>query len=420
MIVQAQVINKLIRDNDVPLLIDNGFNQDYFSEYKEEFNFIQNHFNKYGRIPDQATFLEKFPDFDIIQVNETDSYLIDQLVEDKNQRLLASVFNKVRELLMQNKTDDAMSLYLNATESIVKAKHVECVDILKDTSRYDDYVERCKDFSKYYISTGFKELDKLIGGWDRQEELATIVARPGVGKSWCLLKCAVAAIEQGLKVGLYSGEMSVRKVGYRFDTLDGHISNYAITKGNTEVQNEYKRYIDKLPTKYKSSFKVLTPTMISGPAGVTALRSFVEKEDIDILFVDQHSLLEDDKRGKTPVEKASNISRDLKNLQVMEQIPIIAVSQQNRERSESGLSTSMVAQSDRISQDSTIVLFLEHKDDIFTINLVKSRDSETNKKIKYCADINKGIFQYLPEEDNALNGEGSEDLAREFGEEEVF
>ena len=41
--------------------------------------------------------------------------------------------------------------------------------------------------------------------------------------------------------------------------------------------------------------------------------------------MDQHSLLEDDKKGRTPVDRAANISKDLKNLQVMKKIPIIAV-----------------------------------------------------------------------------------------------
>lgn len=60
--------------------------------------------------------------------------------------------------------------------------------------------------------------------------------------------------------------------------------------------------------------KVITPSMINGPAGVSALRAFVEKESIDILFVDQHSLLEDDHHARNSVDRASNISRDLKNL----------------------------------------------------------------------------------------------------------
>ena len=144
MIIQTQVLNKMVANNDTSLLIGNNLDEEYFSDYKEEFKFIKEHFNKYGRIPDLATFVSKFPDFDVLQVDEPNNYLVDELVKDKNTRLLATIFNKVRDLLMKNKVDEALALYTTAQESVVKAKHFQSVDILTDTSRYDAYVERCE------------------------------------------------------------------------------------------------------------------------------------------------------------------------------------------------------------------------------------------------------------------------------------
>ena len=279
------------------------------------------------------------------------------------------------------------------------------MDILKDTSRYDAYIERLTSFDKYYVRTGLPELDSIIGGWDREEELATIVARTNVGKSWLLLKFAVAAAEQGLNVGVYSGEMSEKKVGYRIDTLIQHISNGALIHGSSNIQNDYKTYIENLPSRFKGSIKVLTPNMVNGPAGVTTLRAFVEKDNLDILFIDQHSLLEDDRKAKNPIERASNISKDLKNLQVLKRIPIISVSQQNRSSTENGVGSEHIAQSDRIAQDSTIILFFEkHKDDnsLLDIDLVKSRDSENGKKLTYKVDFNRGEFIYMSSGDDKL------------------
>ena len=422
--IQLQVLNRIISEQDSSLLLLNNLTQDYFSDYPNEYNFINNHLSQYGKIPDQISFLNKFPDFTVIEVNEPTKYLINELYSDYNMRFLAKTFNQVRKLLNEGKTEEAMKVYTTASDDMVKAVHLESIDILEDTSRYDDYVERCNDFNKYYVKTGFRELDQLIGGWDKYEELATIAARPGVGKSWVLIKVALAALEQGLRVGIYSGEMSERKVGYRFDIWASHISNSAITKGRVDVQNEYKMYIDSLKDKYNGCLKVLTPAMINGPAGVTALRAFIEKENLDILLIDQHSLIEDDRKAKNPVEKAANISRDLKNLQVLKKIPIIAVSQQNRASTENGASTANIAQSDRISQDSTILIFLEQKDGVLTLNLVKARDSVNNKKLQYACDLDKGILQFMPEEENG-NSQECENLRNEFeytnsGEDDVF
>ena len=378
---------------------------------------------KYGNVPDINTFASEFPHFDFIQVNESPSYLIDKLYEDRNARKLSTLFNKIRQEFNDGDIDKAMNTYLSSMNDIAKAKHIESIDLLRDTSRYDAFIDRADDWKKFFVKTGFPELDEIIGGWDRQEELATIVARSNMGKSWILLKCACAAAEQGLNVGIYSGEMSERKVGYRIDTLIGHISNTALTKGNIEVQNEYKQYLDSLPNKFTGTMKVLTPNMIGGPAGVTALRAFIEKDNLDILFVDQHSLLEDDRKAKNPVEKASNISKDLKNLQVLKQIPIISVSQQNRASTENGVGLEHIAQSDRIAQDSTIVLFFEQKDGIITMHLVKSRDSANMKDLSYAVDLNRGIFTYIPTENDALeNGDQIQNLLDEYEatEEDIF
>ena len=404
--IQEQVINYILDSKDTSLIILNRLDESFFPNYKGEWKYIVNHFDKYGKIPDKESFLNSFPDFDLINVTEPSQYLVDELYKEHQSNQLAETFNKVRKMLIEGKTEEAVSLYKTAYEKISVGVPLTSVDILKDTSRYDAYLERLQSFDKYYVRTGLPELDSIIGGWDREEELATIVARTNVGKSWLLLKFAVAAAEQGLTVGIYSGEMSEKKVGYRIDTLIQHISNGALIHGSSSIQNDYKTYMDNLPTRFKGSIKVLTPNMINGAAGVTALRAFVEKDKLDILFIDQHSLLEDDRKAKNPVERASNISKDLKNLQVLKRIPIISVSQQNRASTDNGVGSEHVAQSDRIAQDSTIILFFErHKDDntLLDVDLVKSRDSENGKKLTYKIDFNRGEFTYVPGKEDLTN-----------------
>lgn len=420
--IQLQVINKILETGDSSFITLNNLTDEFFSDYKNEFNYILNHLNKYNKIPDKETFLSVFPDFDIINVKESFDYLLDALFEDRNKLYLAFTFNKIRNLVNEGKIEEATNYYLSAKDNLSKtATHIQSVDILKDTSRYNKYIEKTEDFNKYYIKTGFKELDEVIGGWDKQEELATIVARPNVGKSMLLFKVALEAAKQGLTVGIYSGEMSENKVGYRIDTFISHISNTKIIHGNVEIMNDYRKYIDELGNSIKGSLKVITPSMIGGPAGVNALKAFIERDHLDMLCIDQHSLLEDDRKAKNPIERAANISKDLKNLQVITKIPIIAVSQQNRTTVEEGkdLDVSKIAQTDRIGQDSTIVLFLEQKDNVLTISLVKSRDSSRGQKLKYYVDFDKGTFEYLPNEKDALSGAQSEELRKEYEGESV-
>lgn len=418
--IQLQFLNKLLDTKNSSLITLNNLTSDYFSNYRKEFNFILNHLREYNSMPDKETFLNAFPDFELINVTENDNYLLEELFKDYKENALIDTFNKVRYLMLAGKSEEALNVYKNSVDKIATSgTALQCVDLLKDTSRYDRYLEKTKNIDKYYISTGFKELDDILGGWDRQEELATIVARTNNGKSWLLLKCATAAIEQNLNVGIYSGEMSADKVGYRIDTLLSHISNGSLTHGNDNVVQDYNKYIAQIKNRYTGSLKVLIPNMIQGPAGVTALRAFIEKENLDILFVDQHSLLEDDRKAKNPVERASNISKDLKNLQVLKQIPIIAVSQLNRTKNEDGselLDSTQLAQSDRIAQDSTSIIGItrDKKDNsLFKIHIIKSRDSINGKILSYLVDLDKGKFTYIPEEDEKEENNETENSTSE-------
>lgn len=413
--IQLQYLNRILDTKDPTLITLNNLSVDFFSDYKDEFNYIKNHLQRYGNIPDKVTFLNVFPDFTVLDVKETDSFLLDSLYDDYNQRLLAKTFNRVREALVSGDTEKAMQIYSESSDTLLKAKHLEAVDIYQNLDRYDDYVNKSTNLSQYYVKTGFPELDEVIGGWDRREELATIVARPNVGKSFILFKTALAAAEQGLTVGIYSGEMSETKVGYRMDTLLSHISNTKIIHGNTDIKEEYRRFLDNVSNKLEGKILVLTPAMINGTAGVNALRAFIEKYNLDMLCIDQHSLLEDDRKARNPVERAANISKDLKNLQVMVKIPIISVSQQNRESTEeTGVDTKNIAQSDRIGQDSTVVIFLEKKDSVMTLYLVKSRDSVNGLKLSYAVNLDTGSWIFIPSEEDALNGSHCEELKSEY------
>lgn len=406
---QLQLINKILETKNYGLITLNNLTEDFFFNYPAEFTFIRNHYKSYQSVPDKLTFLNNFPNFDIIEVTEPDSYLVSAVIEDYTNKYIAENYNKVRAAFEKGDTEDAKYLLRQAAENMPKGGALQCVDIMADTSRFDRYEERMSNYDNSYIRTGFPELDRLIGGIDRKNENMVIAARTGIGKTWTLCKMAAEACMQGLNVGFYSGEMSVDKVGYRVDTLIGHIQNMSIARGFTDVNKEYKQYITNLPNMGYGSFKVLTPAMIAGPATVSALQAFVERYNLDILFIDQYSLLEDESRAKVAHEKVANISKAIKNLQVLKEIPIISVAQLNRTKNEDGSQdTTQIGLSDRIGQDATSIIMLDKKENVFTLNIVKARDGGDGKKLEYSVDLNRGTFAYIPSEGDNISSE--EDL----------
>lgn len=410
---QLQVLNKVLQTKDFSLIELNNLTEDFFFNYRAEFNYIKNHYEKYQTVPDKLTFINIFPEFDIIEVTEPDNYLIEQLYKDYNSSFIASRFNQIKKLIEEDKTDEAVAYLVKSVDNLHQGSAIQSHDLLTDTSRYDRYLERVANHDKYYIRTGFPELDNIIGGLDRENENMVIAARTGIGKTWTLLIMAAAAVQQGLRVGIYSGEMSVDKVGYRIDTIIGGINNNVITRGiDTSVQMQYKDYLENLKKGMYSkdgrgALKILTPNDIAGPATVAALRAFVDKEHLEILFIDQYSLLEDTSHAQTGHERVANISKAVKNLQVMKRIPIVSVAQMNRTKNDDGeKDTTQIGLSDRIGQDATCVIMLDRereylddkktqvKDDKLIMDITKSRDGGTGKLV-YKANFNTGKFIIL-------------------------
>ena len=410
---QLQVLNKVLQTKDFSLIELNNLTEDFFFNYKAEFNYIKNHYEKYQSVPDKLTFISIFPEFDIIEVTEPDNYLIEQLYKDYNSSFIASRFNQIKKLIEEDKTDEAVAYLVKSVDNLHQGSAIQSHDLISDISRYDRYLERVTNHDKYYIRTGFPELDNIIGGLDRENENMVIAARTGIGKTWTLLIMAAAAVQQGLRVGIYSGEMSVDKVGYRIDTIIGGINNNIITRGiDTSVQMQYKNYLENLKKGIYSkdgrgALKILTPNDIAGPATVAALRAFVEKEHLEILFIDQYSLLEDTSHAQSGHERVANISKAVKNLQVMKRIPIVSVAQMNRTKNDDGeKDTSQIGLSDRIGQDATCVIMLDRereyldeqktqvKDDKLIMDITKSRDGGTGKLV-YKANFNTGKFLIL-------------------------
>jgi replicative DNA helicase len=416
MIAQFQIINKVLQNKDYSFITLNNLTAEHFYGYKAEFEFIKAHYSNYHTVPDRLTFLQHFPEFVIQDVNEPDNYLIEQLYNDYNQSYLATRLNNLKRLLEADDTAGAMQYFKDSLDKLHTGSALQCTDIISDTSRYDRYLDMTTNQTKYFIPTGFPELDKIITGIDRRNENMVIAARTGVGKSWLLLTIAAAVAKRGFTVGIYSGEMSVDKVGYRIDTLLGKIDNKKISRGDLYYKDHYKNYLDGLKCSGCGPIKVLTPNDIAGPATVDALQAFIEKENLDILFIDQYSLLEDNSRAKVAHEKVANISKAIKNLQVLKQIPIIAVSQMNRTKNEDKTQdTTQIALSDRIGQDATVILMVDKQDaedpnhpgaHKVTINIVKSRDGGDGRKLDYLWNFNTGDYRYIS---NGNDGVTSED-----------
>ena len=408
--VQLQTINKILQNSDMSIVINNALDSTYFEPYSDEYDFISDHYEKYHKVPDKETFLEKFPDFTFVEVTETDKYLIDALFEDKLYRDTVPVIKQAADLLKVNANDAVQYLMSNA-EIMNRHIGISSVDIAKNAEHRYDIWNKKKNGADvdFYIPTGFEELDEILHGWSRGEELVILFARTNQGKSWVLAKMLSHAWRVGYKTGFISPEMSPDKIGYRVDTLVKHFDNTALNFGR-ELDG-YKEYITDL-SKSDTPFIVSTPADFDHKITVSKLRAYIEVNKLDILGIDGMSYLSDERCTRYDKREAelTHISEDLFSLSMELKVPIIGVVQANRDGVKingGDLGLENIRDADGISYNASKVISIRQRVDEETLelNIKKNRDGAVGGKLLYKWTPNLGDLVYLPSNDDCVSDE---------------
>ena len=92
------------------------------------------------------------------------------------------------------------------------------------------------------ISTGWKDVDALIGGGVGRQELITFLAPSGGGKSVSMLNLGYNFMEQGLNGVIISIEMRDTKVAMRTDQMIARIAAGMIPMNKTKVAHEIELF----------------------------------------------------------------------------------------------------------------------------------------------------------------------------------
>ena len=424
--VQIQIISKILELGSIDILEENNITDEYFVGYEEEIGFIKEHLQTFGNVPDKATFISHFTDFEFVEVNETDKYLVDTIREEYLYYQSIPIIQKSASLL-QTDSRQACEYMLQGTkqlEDIQNSYGKTGTDIITQAKeRFEQYQDKKNNQDEWFFTTGFEELDDIIHGLRRGEEFCVIVARINNGKSWTLEKICTHIWQIGFNVGYISPEMSANSVGYRFDTLYSNFSNTALMWGKElEDETKYEEYIKTLQEK-ENHFIVATPQepMFSRNITVSKLRTFVKRNNIHLLAIDGIKYLKDERgqRGDNLTTALTNISEDLMQLSIEMQIPVIVVVQANRggvvDKDQEGTpDLEHIRDSDGIGANASTVLAVRVKDNVLELGIKKQRFGKVGGKLKYNWNPNKGEYQFIPSYDDAEPREKTERKVKEI------
>jgi replicative DNA helicase len=211
-------------------------------------------------------------------------------------------------------------------------------------------------------STGFNGLDRLTGGF-QGGQLIILAARPAMGKSALAVQIARHIAEtSGGYVPLLSYEMSSTEILMRM--LSTSLGYDLLRLRNGDIPSGMERDMAVAAQKMAELTMFIDDNPPETIGGVrSAMRRLARRGPISAIVIDYLQLMSGESRhaNENRTQEVSEISRGLKRLATELNVPVIALSQLNRQleqRPNKRPSLSDLRESGSLEQDANAVLFL--------------------------------------------------------------
>ena len=179
------------------------------------------------------------------------------------------------------------------------------------------------------IPTGIPAIDACLPGGVRGSRLVVIGARPGVGKSAFGLQIGLNAAEMGKRVLLVSLEMGGQEI---FGRVLSRYSGLAADRFERRDLTPEEWVTAARAQGEASVLPIRVSTEAATPGQIRALAAKLRHgEGLDLIIVDYLQLLSADGRCFGRTEEVGSISRALKRIAQDYGIPVVAMTQFNRE-----------------------------------------------------------------------------------------
>ena len=216
-------------------------------------------------------------------------------------------------------------------------------------------------------STGFTDLDELTSGL-QPADLIIVAGRPSMGKTTIAMNIAEnVALNSCKPVAVFSMEMPGDSLAMRMMSSLGRIDQHKVRTGKLD-DDDWPRLTSAINLLASTQLFIddspaLSPTEVRA----RARRLAREHGQLGLIVVDYLQLMQSPSSGDNRVQQISDISRGLKALAKELNVPVIALSQLNRnleQRPNKRPVMSDLRDSGAIEQDADLIMFV-YRDEVY-------------------------------------------------------
>lgn len=366
---QLGLISEAVLNGTFNKVIDHRITSEHFTDeqYQRVFDYVQEHWSKYGNTPGAEIVEKAFPTFVLERQEQPLEFFINGLHQHKRAAVVTAALYQASDLMSdeekaeEKKFDEITDLLKDALEAAARegsgSRDINVPDALQGLEQV--WKERAANPGHLRgISTGIHGIDLVTGGWQK-EQLVTLIGLPKAMKSSIMLYMAWKAWMAGQRVLFVGFEMSNDEQLQRLSSLILGVSLTTIQNGTyTKPQRiaaarELRRLKDSREWHMSSD--------ITETSTVQGVQAKVREYNPDVIFVDGAYLMDP---GDQRLERGSSfaltaITRDFKRLAQTTMTPVVLTTQASTHRSKGGVTAASVMYSTSFLQDSDVVLSTE-------------------------------------------------------------
>ncbi|MBV7271469.1 replicative DNA helicase [Clostridium sp. PL3] len=325
-----------------------------------------------------------------------------QIVKEKSNyrelmKILESSLDKLKKA--EDSTEDIIDYAQNSLMKLDASETKDTGEMLPIMDKYMDTLQARyeKGGAIQGIKTGYKILDKTLGGLQK-EELVILAGRPSMGKTATVLNIILNSVfKEEAKVAFFNLEMGPVQVIDRVLAIYTGIFMDKIK--NAELTDRQWCAVTKAASVFAGSNMKIYNKIFKLSLIKSECRKLKIKRGLDIVVIDHLQLIEGVKAAENRNVEIAKITRELKLMAKELEVTVILVSQLSRApeaRSDHRPILSDLRESGSIEQDADVVMLL-YRDEYY------DRDSEEKGIIECIVGKNRngetGVvrFRWVPE-----------------------
>lgn len=217
------------------------------------------------------------------------------------------------------------------------------------------------------VSSGFADLDDMTSGL-QPADLIIVAGRPSMGKtSFAMNMAENVAIQSGMPVAVFSMEMPGDSLAMRMMSSLGRIDQHKVRTGQLD-DDEWPRMQSSINLLAETKL-FIDDTAALSPIEIRARARRLMKEhgQLGLIVLDYLQLMQSPSKSESRVAEISDISRSLKALAKELNVPVVALSQLNRnleQRPNKRPVMSDLRESGSIEQDADVIIFI-YRDEVY-------------------------------------------------------